>query len=156
FSLREKRQQQFSVLGEDLLDSENAQCLSHIQHFRNGWRLFQTPSSQRARQPSDLPVKSLRVASRLNRENFLFSSDRWVIESDIETTSPKWMSNWALLVGCKDDNRNGLRLHRSELWNGELPVAEDFEEERLKLLIDFVDFIDQKYTGLRFVQERSK
>ena len=79
-----------------------------------------------------------------------------MIEPDVEAAPPKGIANAPFLIGCKDDERNRLGLHRSELWDAELPIAENLEKQSLELLIDLVDFIDQEHTRFVFVQESSQ
>ena len=63
FRLREKRQQQLSVRRPDLLDAENTERLSYIEHFSDGWGFFETPASQCSRETGDLPVKNFPAGS---------------------------------------------------------------------------------------------
>ena len=75
FRLREKRQQQLSVLRPDLFDSENMERLSHIEHFGDRWGFFETPASQCSRQAGNLSVKNLAAGSGLKGQDLSLSID---------------------------------------------------------------------------------
>src|SRR5947209_5357302 len=79
-----------------------------------------------------------------------------MIKPDVKAAPPKRIANPPFLIGCQDDERNRVGFHRSELWDAEVPIAEDLEKQHLELLIDLVDFIDQEYTGFVFVQESAQ
>src|SRR5690349_1126619 len=53
------------------------------------------------------------------------------------------------LVRRKNDEWDRLVRHGPEVWYGQLPVREHFEEHRFELLIYLVHFVDQQGARLR-------
>src|SRR5437867_13021428 len=78
-----------------------------------------------------------------------------MIKSDVEAPPPEWIPDSPFLIGSEHDERNGPGGHGPELWNAQLPIAKDLKKQRLKLVIDLVDFIHEQHAGL-LVQERTK
>src|SRR5213594_2413383 len=71
-----------------------------------------------------------------------------MIKSDVEAPPPEWIPDPPFLIGSEHDERNGPGAHGPELWNAQLPVAKYLKKQRLKLVIDLVDFIHEQYAGL--------
>ena len=86
----------------------------------------------------------------------MLSMDGGVIKSYVEAPSPKGISNTPFFIGSEDDEWNCPGTHGPEFWDAELPVAEHLEKQCLKLVIDFVDFVYEKYARFLFVQKRPK
>ncbi len=73
-----------------------------------------------------------------------------MIKSYVEAPPSKRVTDPPLLIRSKHDKRNGLGGHGAEFWNAELLVAQQFEKQSLELVIDLVDFVDEKDTGFVF------
>ena len=58
----------------------------------------------------------------------------------------------ALAVGGQDHGRRRDRGHRAELGNGDLEIAEDFQQQRFELGIRLVDLVDQQHAAGRLLQ----
>src|SRR3989442_11420152 len=66
--LCDKREQEIAVFRQNLVNAEDHQRVCNIKHFGNRWRLFETPTSKRPRQPRNLSMKSP-AASHFQRQN---------------------------------------------------------------------------------------
>ena len=51
----------------------------------------------------------------------------------------------AHVVGGQDHDRRHLRLDRADLRDRDLVVGQDFQQERLELLVRLVDLVDQQH-----------
>src|SRR5262245_5505072 len=96
------------------------------------------------------------VRSCLNCENPPFPVDRRVTKSNIETTPAQGIANSPLLIRAEDHERNSLCANGSELWNAQLPNAEDLKKQSLEFVIDVIDLVNKQNARLLFVEERTK
>src|SRR2546425_4899961 len=78
-----------------------------------------------------------------------------MIKSDVEAPTPEWIPDPPFFIGSEHDERNGPGPHGPELWNAQLPIAQYLKKQRLKLVIDLVDFIHEQDAGL-LVQQCTK
>ena len=62
----------------------------------------------------------------------------------VEAAATQWIAKAPLLVRRHHHERNRLRLDGAQLGNGDLPVGQDLEQQRLKLLIHLVQLVDQQ------------
>src|SRR5206468_3730645 len=115
----------------NFFDTENLHSLGNVEHFGNRRRLFETPASKRARQSRNLAMNVPTLAFALKGKNLSLSINRWMIKPDVEATSPERVADSPLFIGCEHHEWDCFRLHGSELWNAELPIAEQFKQQRL-------------------------
>src|SRR5260370_17016472 len=71
--------------------------------------------------------------------------DRRVFEAKIQRAPPERIADPPLFVRGHHYKGLAFGLDRSEFRNADLPLAQDLKQLRLKLLTDFVDFIDQEH-----------
>src|ERR1700740_1734380 len=128
----------------DFLHSQDFQGLRQVEHLSDGWRLFHVPSAECMGQSGELSAETRAVRSAPDAENFRFALDGRVVETQIEATSAKRIAKAPFFVRAEHDEWNRDGSNRSELWYGNLPCTEDLEQQRLKTLIDLVEFIDKQ------------
>jgi hypothetical protein len=85
-------------------------------------------------------------------QNSRFKFDCRMLEAKVQTASPQRIADPPNLVRCQHNERPTPGLDRADLWDRELPVAQDFEEFSLEFLTHFVDLVDQEDT--RFLAQK--
>src|SRR5438876_5894669 len=96
------------------------------------------------------------VALPVQRENLPFPLNCGVAESQIKTPPADGIAKSPFLIRCEDDERNRLGMNRPKLGNSQLPIAEDFQKQGLKFVINLIDLIDEQNARFLFVEQRSK
>src|SRR5439155_22811846 len=152
FGLGDQRQEQIPMFRQNFVDAQDLQRSSHIEHFGNRGRFLQAPTAKRPRQPRDLCMNMDMAAFDVKRENLPFPIDRGMIESNVQTSPEQWRSNSAFLVGSEYGEGDSPGTDGPKLGNGQLPVAKELEEQRLELVVDFVDFIHEEDAAIRFIE----
>src|SRR2546426_11403914 len=147
FGLRDQRQQQIPMFRQNFVDAQDLQRSSNIEHFGDRGRLLQVPPSESPRQPRDLSMNMDMATFCVNRENLPLPIDRGMIESNVQTSPEQRRSNSAFLVRSQYGEGDSPGTDGPKLGNGQLPVAKELEEQRLELVVDFVDFIHEEDAG---------
>src|SRR2546426_10963023 len=143
FGLRDQRQQQIPMFRQNFVDAQDLQRSSNIEHFGDRGRLLQAPTAKRPCQTRDLSMNIHVAGFGLKRQNVPFLVDRGMIEPNVQTSPEQRRADSAFLVGSQYGERNSPGTDRPKLWNTQLPVAKELEEQRLEFVIDLVDFIHE-------------
>src|SRR5580698_8968262 len=70
-----------------------------------------------------------------------------MLDSHVQAPPSDWVAQSSFLVAGEHDERYGLCRHGSELRYRELPGRQDFQEHGFETVVDFIQFVDQQYTG---------
>src|SRR5208337_2281473 len=140
----------------DLFDPQDFQRLSEIQHLSNRGRLFHVPAAQSVCQASQLPAQLQAFATASDRQNFSFTLYRWVFKTQIETPSPQRITKTAFFVRAQNNKRNGRCSDRSELGDRDLPGAQDLQQQGFDVVINLVEFVDQKHARLSLIAQSAQ
>src|SRR5579864_8462339 len=128
----------------DFVDAENFEAPGKVQHLGDRWRLFQTVAAQRLRKTGQLASQSWPRGRASDCQDLSFPLDGGVLKTQVKAPAPQRISQAPFFIRGKYNKRNRLGFDRPELWYGNLPGGEDFEQQCLKLMVYLVQLVNQQ------------
>src|SRR5260370_9497970 len=107
-------------------------------------------------QPGKLASQAWTLASAADTQDLGFPLDRGVFETQVETPASQRIAKAPFFVRTKHDKRYRRGRYRPKFRYRDLPGTEDFEQQCLKLLVHFVEFIDEKHARAILVTQGTK
>ena len=93
-------------------------------------------------------------ARRPHHHDARLALGRGIIDPVIDAAAAQRLVQVAGAVRGQHDDGRSVGADRAALGNRNLEVGEEFEQERLELLVGAVDFVDQQHGGVRRAQGR--
>src|SRR5664279_594724 len=127
--------------------------MRQVQHFGDRRRLFHVPATQSVREPGQLSPQPQAFTATSDRQNFSLTLDRWVFEAQIEAPSSQRIAQTSFFVRTQNNKRNGRCSNRSQLGDRDLPCAKNLQQQGFDVVVDLVEFVDQKHAWLGFIAQ---
>src|SRR5215467_12931875 len=108
------------------------------------------------RKASELPAQPQASTAAANRENLSFPLDRGVFKTEIKASSPERITQTPFFIRAQDNKRDRSCLNRSQFGHRDLPRAQNLQQQGFDVVIDFVEFIDQKHTRPMLITQRTQ
>src|SRR5208283_2873488 len=86
-------------------------------------------------------------------QNFPLTLNRWVLKAEIETPSSQRITQTSLFVRTQNNKGDGRCSNRSQLGDRDLPCAQDLQQQGFDVVVNLVEFVDQKHARLRFIAQ---
>src|SRR5271165_7500743 len=92
-------------------------------------------------------------AAAANRQNFPFALDRRVFKAQIETPSPQRVAQTSFFVRTQNNKGDSRGSNRSQFGHRDLPGAQNLQQQGFDVVVDLVEFVDQKHARLGFITQ---
>src|SRR5271165_5715564 len=92
-------------------------------------------------------------AAASDRQNFPLTLDRWVLKAQIETPSSQRVAQTSFFVRTQNNKGDSRGSNRSQFGHRDLPGAQDLQQQGFDVVVDLVEFVDQKHTRLGFIAQ---
>ena len=139
-----------------LQQHQHARPIDGLAHRR---QLLQIERADLVDEAHHLLAQRLRNAGHAAFDDPLFQLLLGEADVQMQAAALQRVAEIALAVRGQDHGRRGDRDNRSEFRDGDLKIAEDFQQQRFELGIRFVDFVDQQHAAgglLQRLQQRPR
>src|SRR5215469_16827413 len=140
----------------NFFDPENFERLRQIQYLRNGRRLLHVPAAEGVRQAGELSAQAQAFTAAADRQDLTFPFDCRILKAQIETAAPKRIAQPPFFIRTQNDKWDSSSLNGSQFGNRNLPRTQNLEQQGFDVVIDLVEFVDQKHARPMVITERSQ